>query len=218
MGFLTDPDGIFMELLRKISDIVFCNVLFCVLSIPVITAGASMTGLAAAMQLIAEDREDEGRSALKVFWQYFRSHFVRSTLLWVCGLGGMAFLFLYFHAVSGMEGGLGQLYRITLYALIMIFFAGFQYVFPMQARFGLGVGRTLVNAWLMAVAALPWTLLGLLIPAAAVVLTFFLRPERFGGAVFFWAIIGFGLTVYLRSLVYLRAFRRIEQTNSDHQT
>jgi uncharacterized membrane protein YesL len=211
MGFLTDPNGIFMELLRKISDIVFCNILFCVLCLPVITAGAAMTGLAAAMQLIAEDREDEGRSALKEFWLNFRTHFKRATLLWICGLGGLAFLFLYFHTVNGMEGSLGQLYRITFYALVMIFFAGYQYVFPMQARFGQGVRRTLVNAWLMAVAALPCTLLGLLIPAAAVILTFFLRPERFGGAVFFWAIIGFGLTAYLRSLAYLRAFRRIEQ-------
>ena len=50
-----------------------------------------------------------------------------------------------------------------------------------------------------------------MIPAAAVVLTFFLRPERFGGAVFFWAVIGFGLTAYLTNLAYLRAFRKIEE-------
>ncbi len=190
MGFLTDPNGFFMELLRKISDIVFCNVLFCVLSLPVITAGAAMTGLSAAMQLIAEDKEDEGKSALRVFWQNFKDHFLRATLLWLSGLLGIAFLLLYYHTVNSLEGGTQHLYRITFYALVLVFFAGYQYVFPMLARFGQ---------------------LGLMIPAAAVVLTFFLRPERFGGAVFFWAVIGFGLTAYLTNLAYLRAFRKIEE-------
>ena len=105
MGFLTDPNGFFMELLRKISDIVFCNVLFCVLSLPVITAGAAMTGLSAAMQLIAEDKEDEGKSALRVFWQNFKDHFLRATLLWLSGLLGIAFLLLYYHTVNSLEGG-----------------------------------------------------------------------------------------------------------------
>ena len=176
-----------MELLRKISDIVFCNVLFCVLCLPVITAGAAMTGLAAAMQLIAEDKEDEGRSALRVFWQNFKDHFLCATLLWLAGLLGIVFLLLYYHTVSSLEGGTQHLYRITFYALVLVFF-------------------------LLSVAALPQTLLGLMIPAAAVVLTFFLRPERFGGAVFFWAVIGFGLTAYLTNLAYLRAFRKIEQS------
>ena len=205
MGFLTDPNGFFMELLRKISDIVFCNVLFCVLSLPVITAGAAMTGLSAAMQLIAEDKEDEGKSALRVFWQNFKDHFLRATLLWLSGLLGIAFLLLYYHTVNSLEGGTQHLYRITFYALVLVFFAGYQYVFPMLARFGQR------NAYLLSVAALPQTLLGLMIPAAAVVLTFFLRPERFGGAVFFWAVIGFGLTAYLTNLAYLRAFRKIEE-------
>ena len=136
MGFLTDPNGFFMELLRKISDIVFCNVLFCVLSLPVITAGAAMTGLSAAMQLIAEDKEDEGKSALRVFWQNFKDHFLRATLLWLSGLLGIAFLLLYYHTVNSLEGGTQHLYRITFYALVLVFFAGYQYVFPMLARFG----------------------------------------------------------------------------------
>ena len=80
----------------------------------------------------------------------------------------------------------------------------------MLARFGYSVKIALRNAWLMAIAALPWTLLGLAIPITAVVLTFFLRPENFGGAIFFWAAIGFALTAYLNSLAYLKAFRRIE--------
>lgn len=210
MGFFTDPNGPFTAVLRKISDIVFCNVIFCVLSLPVITIGASLTGLSAAMQLIAEDKEDDGQSAIKVFWTYFKKHFGRATLLWLCGLAGGAFLFLYYRVVSRMEGGAGYLYRVTFYALVLIFLAGYQYVFPMLARFSYSVKIALRNAWLMAIAALPWTLLGLAIPTATVVITFFLRPESFSGAVFFWAIIGFALTAYLNALVYLKAFHRIE--------
>ncbi len=146
MGFLTDPNGFFMELLRKISDIVFCNVLFCVLSLPVITAGAAMTGLSAAMQLIAEDKEDEGKSALRVFWQNFKDHFLRATLLWLSGLLGIAFLLLYYHTVNSLEGGTQHLYRITFYALVLVFFAGYQYVFPMLARFG-QYGMRISSRW-----------------------------------------------------------------------
>ena len=56
MSTLFDPDGMLMSGLRKIADIVLCNILFCLFSLPVITAGAALTALHTAMQELAAGR------------------------------------------------------------------------------------------------------------------------------------------------------------------
>ena len=60
MSTLFDPDGMLMSGLRKIADIVLCNILFCLFSLPVITAGAALTALHTAMPELAAGREAAG--------------------------------------------------------------------------------------------------------------------------------------------------------------
>ena len=220
MSTLFDPDGMLMSGLRKIADIVLCNILFCLFSLPVITAGAALTALHTAMQELAAGRDEDDQSPERVFLRVFKEDFKKSTLLWLICLGCMAFLFLYYFVTGMLTGNLGRVYRITFFVLLMVFLFGFQYIFPIEARFRLHVKDTLKNSWLLSIAAFPWTILSLAIPAGLVYILFFMNPTGFSMGVFLWTICGFGVVTFLNSFIFLHVFKRlgVRLTPEDQET
>jgi len=204
---LFDPEGPLMSALGKLSDVVLSNILFCVFSLPVVTVGASLAALYTVMQELVDDRLDG--IVFRVFWDAFRKNFKQATVLWLLCLLAFAFLFLYYHVVAMLGGALGRVYQITFYVLLIVFLFGFQYLFPLQARFQNRVGATLRNAWLLSILALPQTLLSFLVDGAAVYLSFFMNPGAWNVAIFLWAAAGFGLLACLNSYIFRRAFERI---------
>ena len=206
---LFDPNGPLMTALGKLADIVICNLMFCLFSLPVITVGASLTALYACMQkLIYDDDEKAEGLIFRDFWRAFRSNFRQATLLWLLCLLFGAFMTAYWFVTQAMGGAAGKIYQITFYLLVLLFLFGFLYLFPLQARYRNKLRHTLRNAWLLSVAALPWTVLALLLPVGAVYLSFFLKPDSFRSAVFFWTVGGFGLVAYLDSFFFRMAFRK----------
>ncbi|MCD8190920.1 MAG: DUF624 domain-containing protein [Clostridiales bacterium] len=197
-----------MDALGKLSDLVFCNILFCLFCIPVFTIGASLTALFDCTLSIAEDTEDS--FIPRQFWRAFKGGFKRSTQLWLVCLAAFALLGAYYLAVSSLTGTLARTYRITFFVLVLLFACGFQYLFPLQARFHMPVKENLKNAWLLSAAALPCTLGTLAVPVAAVYLSFIMNPDVFYVAIFLWAIGLFAVVAYLNSFLFLRAFRRVE--------
>ncbi len=213
---LFDMNGPLMNALRKLANIFLCNVMFCLLSLPVITIGASLSALFACMQAILTDDEDD--VIVKQYWKAFLQNLAQATVIWVFCLLVFAFLGIYYLIVISMTGLMGRVYRISFFAMCILFLFGFQYLFPLQARYKNKVGDILKNAWLISIAALPWTLLSILLPAFAVYLTFFMDPEGVNGAIFLWGTIGFGLVAYLNCFLFFRAFRMIDPEKMEVKT
>ena len=209
MSSLMDPNGSLMSALRRMADIVLVNIMFCLVCCPVITIGAALTALHASMQVLAAGRDEQGDTVVRTFIRTFKEDFLPSTILWMVTLAMIAFLLLYYTVVQRMSGGLSRVYHITFYALVLIFLFGFQYLYPLEARFRLRTRDTLKNAWMLSIAAAPWTLLSLLLTAAAVYITVFMNPDAFNMAVFIWTVAGFGVLAYLSSFIFLRTFHRL---------
>lgn len=205
---LFDVNGSFMYALQKFANIFVCNVMFCLLSIPLFTVGASLSALFACMQAIWEDDEDD--MIAKQFWNAFKLNFKQGTAIWVICLLAFAFLGIYYMIVSSMTGIAGRTYRISFFVMCVVFVFGFQYLFPLQARYKNSIRNTLKNAWLLGIAALPWTLLSILLVAAAVYISFFMNPSGVSLAVFLWGMVGFGLVAYLNSMIFRKAFQMID--------
>lgn len=205
---LFDPEGPLMTALSKLADIVICNIMFVLFSLPIITFGASLTALYTCMLRLVEDEDRDDGLIFRTFWYAFRDNFRQATLLWLICLGGIAFLSAYYWIVHSLAASFSRVYQITFYMLVLLFFFGFLYLFPLQARYRNKVRHTIRNAWLLSVAALPWTVLALLVPILFVYLTIFLKPEGFRMAIFFWTVAGFGLVAYLDSFFFRRAFRK----------
>ena len=205
---LFDPESPMMIALGKLADVIICNILFVLFSLPVITAGASLAALYTCMQrLVEDDARDEGL-IFQTFWWAFKENFRQGTLLWLICLGAMAFLGAYYWITQSMGGGLGRMYQVTFFLLVLLFLFGFMYVFPLQARYRNSVRNTLRNAWLMSVAALPWTLLALALVVAALFLTFYMNRDM-NTALYIWAVGGFGIVAYLQSFFFRLAFRKL---------
>ena len=220
---LFDPEGPLMSALGTLADLVFCNILFCLFSLPLFTIGASASALYDCTLAIVEEREASFIAAQ--FWTAFRRNFRRSTALWLLLLAAIAFLWAYSLTVGALPDGLRRLYRITFFVLVFLFLAGGQYVFPLQARFSRmeaeknasktekqkSVWFIVKTAWFLSAAALPWTLGALAISAAAVYLSFFMNPAALNTAVFLWAFAIFAVVAYLQSFLFRGAFQTLDR-------
>ncbi|WP_289301749.1 YesL family protein [Sporofaciens musculi] len=205
---LFDMNGPLMYNLGKLANIFLCNVLFCLFSLPLFTIGAALSALFACMQAIWDEDEDDIMA--KQFWNAFKQNFRQGTVLWLLCLLTFVFLGIYYFIVVSMTGTVGRVYRVSFFMMCLIFLFGFQYLFPLQARYRNSIKNTLKNAWLLSVAALPWTVLSILLVAGAVYLSFFMNPNGVSLAVFLWGTLGFGIIAYLNSIFFKKAFQMID--------
>lgn len=206
---LFDPDGPLMTAMAKFADIVLCNLMFVLFSLPVFTLGASLTALFTCMlHLVYEETRDDGL-IFREFWCAFKRNFKQATFLWLVCLCAIAFLGAYYWVVHSLAGAYGKVYQVTFYFLALVFLFGFVYVFPLQARFENTVGNTLRNAWLLSVAALPWTILCIALVAAAVYVSFVMNPNAAGTFTYLWAACGFALIAYLQCFFIRGAFKKL---------
>ena len=221
---LFDPEGPLMSALGTFADLVFCNILFCLFSLPLFTVGAAASALYDCTLSIVEQRE--GSFIAAQFWAAFRRNFRRGTLLWLLCVAGMGLLRAYAAAVGTLSGTLAAVYRVTFFVLLFLFLAGFQYVFPVQARSSRRetekpesgekpdrdtVRHILKTAWLLSALALPWTLCAFAVPAAALYVSFFMNPAALNTFVFLWAFAGFAVVAYLQSFFFRQAFRLLDR-------
>lgn len=205
---LFDMNGPLMYNLGKLANIFLCNVLFCLFSLPLFTIGAALSALFACMQAIWDEDEDD--IIAKQYWNAFKQNFRQGTAIWMICLLTAAFLGIYYFIVTSMTGTMGKVYRISFFMMCVIFLFGFQYLFPLQARYRNSVRNTLKNAWLLSIVALPWTVLSILLTAGAVYLSFFMNPNGVSLAVFLWGTLGFGIVAYLNSIFFKKAFQMID--------
>lgn len=209
---LFDLDGPLFAALNKLSDLVFANLLFLVFSLPVVTIGASLTALQTVVLALAEGDEFVVR---KRFWQAFRQHFKVSTQLWLLFVLAVAVLGGSYLAARSLGGDMARFYAVFLGALAILLALVFQLVFPLQSRCPAGAIQTLKTACLLVVVRLPWAVGMLLLPLAALYLSFFLEPAFFGGALFLWLALGFALVAYCNAFLALRAFKALPGQDTD---
>jgi len=208
MNTLFDPNGSFMSALRKLADIVFCNLLFCLFSIPFFTTGAALTALYASMQLLVTDTDDEDKSAVRVFLRSFKANFRQATALWLIDLALILFLGMYYMIVETMTGPAARIYKVTFFVLVLLFLLATRYIFPIVARYNLSTRDVIRDGLLASAGSLPWTLLTILIPVVLVYVTVFMNPDNFSIAVFLWLTVGAGVVCYVNSFVIMHVFRR----------
>ena len=148
---LFDADGPLMTALSRFADIVICNLMFVLFSLPVFTIGASLAALyTCTLQFVYEEDKDTGL-VFRDFWLAFKRNFKR--------------------------------YENT-------------------------VLNTLRNAWLLSIAALPWTVLCILLVAAAFYISFVMNPRAVNLFTYLWAVCGFGLSPICRAFSSAKPLRR----------
>lgn len=203
MGKIFDYDNNFFAGISKVSDTIILNFLFVICSIPIVTIGASTTALYCVSM---KSTRDEDVYAVKEFFKQFKQNFEESTIIWLILLLVASFIGLDFYMCSLMSNDILSTAFKFIFTLISIVI-GFivVYVFPLVARFENSIKNTLMNAVLMSIKHLPYTLIMLvltLMPLGA----FVLFGKYWGQIVFLDTCISFGVVAYINSMLLNKIF------------
>ena len=203
MGKIFDYDNNFFAGISKVSDTIILNFLFVICSIPIVTIGASTTALYCVSM---KSTRDEDVYAVKEFFKQFKQNFKESTIIWLILLLVASFIGLDFYMCSLMSHDILSTafkFILTLISIVIGFIV--VYVFPLVARFENSIKNTLMNAVLMSIKHLPYTLIMLvltLMPLGA----FVLFGKYWGQIVFLDTCISFGVVAYINSMLLNKIF------------
>ena len=216
MGRFFNYDSPFFQFLGKLADLAILNLLFIVCSIPVITAGASMTALASVVMKMREGNEGY---IWKSFFASFRQNLKQSTLIWLILLAVAAVLGADFYILRLEEYASWKGLQYLVYVGIVLWLMVLFYVFPLQAKFENTVRGTLRNALLLAVANAPRAILMTAIFCACVLATLYnLHTIVYGTLV--WLLFGFAVMAKINAMLQAKIFRRFipESPEDDSET
>ena len=192
-----------MVFLNKVADILILDILLIVFSIPVFTAGAS---LSAAYYIAFKMVKNEETYIIRGFWKAFKENFRQGTIIWLIILVVLGILTADYRIIfySGFE--FASWIQIALGTVTFVLLLGVVFIFPVQARFINSVGKTIKNAFLMALSHLPTALLAIVIHALPV-LGLGVMLQILPLILFF----AFGLAIYINAYFMLRVFRKYEE-------
>ena len=181
------------DTLSAMGDLIALNVLYILCCIPVLTVGAAEA--ACYSGLIRLMRKKNEGLPFRPFFRDFGAVFKQALPAWLLQLACFAILAgdIWFATVySEPDNKFFLIFAIVLGAVILL--AG-MWLYPLMARFRNTLGGHLKNAFLLAFARFPATLLALLIRAVvlAVPIVFFDAFIYFG---WFWLLFGFSLPMY----------------------
>ena len=199
MGGWLAPDSKLYNGLVTVADTVIVNLLLIAFSIPIVTAGAAVTG---AHRALLQQAREEGSSPARAFWSGFRSTFWRSTLVWLVLLTLCTVSAWEIWAISRMNLGVAGNAVIVVVLTGIVLLAGFAvWIFPLLSEQVGPLGRVVRGAALFAIRHLPRTLaaLGLLLVQPLIL---YLSIDVLGLLVFGNLIILPAAILYMHALMF----------------
>lgn len=201
----------FRNTLSFLGDIVILNLLFLVCSIPIITIGAAASACYAGVSRTLQKRETG--LVYRAFFADFRAAFRQATAGWLLELLAVLILAgdIWFAVVySEPNNTFFLIFAIVVGVAILMASLWF---YPLVARFHNSLGKQIKNAFLLAFAQFPRTLLMLLIWVLSLGLPF-LVYEVFVYLGWLWLAAGFSLPMYWTVKMFRKTLK-LEQTNEE---
>ena len=196
-------DSAFGKLMTRIGIIIGANLMFVIFSIPVITIGASLTGLYTVM--FKTLRGEGVLNPFKVFLQGFKTNFKQATLCWVALLVIAAIGYADLKICAAAPGIIANI-RYVIYAVAVALLIGAIYLFPVMSAFDnklLFLFRTGYYFALRTPLKLIAIVLLHVVPLAITYLDQSFQPLY----VFLWFFIGFGAIAMASASLLLPEFR-----------
>ena len=154
-------DMLIFRVLGGLCNLIMVNLLFLATSLPIITIGASLTGLCRVTLKMVRHEEP---SVVKDYFDVFKKHFKESTLTWLLVLFAGAFLTLDLYVIFTKIDASYKLLQIPVWIFVFIVASIFIYSFPMISAYPDKVKRTWKNAILISISHFPVTIFAVVIP------------------------------------------------------
>lgn len=211
MRNLFNMDNPLFQTLGKLADLMILNLVFLICCIPVVTIGASLTALNYVTLKLAE--KEEGY-IVKGFFKSFKENFKQSTIIWLIMLVVGIVLGLDIYIMSQGTGTFYKVFNILLLILVFVYYMVYTYVFPILARFYNTTKATFKNALIMSIADFPRTLIMMVIPVAAVIITVFNSYTLMYG-ILVWIMFGFSMVAFVNCLFMKKVFAKYMPKDED---
>lgn len=180
MSKFFDAENPIFSLLSKITDMLFVSIAFILLCIPVVTIGPAYTAL--YYSVVKVIRRERGY-LLKEFFRSFRLNFKRAIILGI--LLTIVFIILAYDLsyawglTADANSNKGSLLIGVFLGITILAFSVFMYVFPVLSRFDMTVKQLIKASLYMSARHIHFTVLMLIVNAAAFLLIYFFLPFIF---------------------------------------
>lgn len=201
---LFNLDSPLMQGLGKIADLFILNILFIVSCIPIITIGPALTALYTITLKAARNEESY---IFRGYLKAFKDNFKIGTLSWLIVLIAGFVLWADFRILGSMPDSIKTVMSVLLLLAFFLYLITATYLFPYIARFENTLFKTIKNAFFMAIAYLPYTLLFVAFAVLTILATIYI-PFQIIGLV--WMLFGFSGLAYLNSIFFRKIFAKFE--------
>lgn len=199
MSQLFSTEGLVYRYMMRLYQIMLLNLLLIISCLPVITIGAAITaayGTAFRMQQHAEG------NLFYTFIHKFKEEWKKSTAVWLGLLGLIVLAWISYPVIrellfSSQISFYGGMLLVTIGSLTTL------YLFPLLARFDNKLSATMINALLLAIRHIPYSILIFLLCVGGGFVFPFYFPKLF----LLWLFLGGGAVIYGSSLVFSKVFQ-----------
>ena len=194
-------DSPLYKFLQRLLDVIILNFWLIVCSIPIVTAGASITAAySVALKMV---RDEEGYITTS-FFKAFKENWKQGTVLWIITVVCSYILYLDFEVYRSFEDGPILLLIIGILACIA-FFTSMIYAYPQAARYENSIKQYIKNSQQITIRYFGKTMLLVVVVAIELLLAIFNSVT-----IFFAILIGPAVIIYTISGICVKIFDEIE--------
>lgn len=202
-GFLGN-DSFFGRIMYRLGVVVITNVLFILCSIPIVTIGASLSGMYYVCLRARRDKCQGNVRIVRTFFQGFKENFVQATAGWLVMLLAAAVLLLEISWCNQFTAPVSY-FKYGLIGLLVLDAIAFMYYFPAISAFKGTLKQHMANTAFFAFSR-PHCLIAVAALHVGPVVASYLNLQFLPLAAFLWALCGFGLIAWLCSFFHLRQY------------
>ena len=203
MDRLFNMDNKFFVFMGKIADLIILNLLCLVCCLPIVTAGASITAMFYVTLKMVRNEESY---IVKSFFKSFKENFKQATIINLIMLVTALLLVLDLRIVNQLEGTVGQVLHVIFIAFMLLYLMIFLYIYPVLSKFYNSIRTTFVNAFLMSIRHLPYTILMLVISAIPIAIWFIPNTSILSTILMLFIMLGFATIAYCNSNFFVKIF------------
>ncbi|MDY5021116.1 MAG: YesL family protein [Blautia sp.] len=196
-------DNKFFSMMSKVADLILLNVLCIVCSIPIITAGASITAMFYVTLKMVRNEESY---IIKSFFKSFKENFKQATIINIIMLVVGGVLYLDITLVRNMDTSFSRILLCIFMVFVFLYLLVFIYVYPVLAKFYNSVRRTFINSIFMAVRHLPYTIIMLIVTVLPFGIALIPYAQILSLVLLLFVLFGFSAMAYINSIFFVKIF------------
>lgn len=189
--------------MSRVADLIILNLLCLVCCIPIVTIGPSVSAMFYVTLKMVRNEESY---IVRGFFKSFKQNLKQGILINLIMLAAGVLLAIDISICRGTAGSLGKVLIVIFMMILVIYLMLFMYIYPVLAKFYNTIRNTFINAFLMSIRHLPYTVLMILISAAPALVLFIPSAQVQSTVILLLVLLGFSGIAYINSHFLVKIF------------